>query len=295
MNEQELLATRFEEHRTRLRSVAYRLLGSLSEADDAVQEAWLRFSRADRGDVMNLGGWLTTVVARVCLNQLQSRRTRREELLGLHLPEPIVDRDDGSDPEHAILLSDAVGFALLVVLEALDPAERIAFVLHDVFAVPFDTIAPIVGRSSTATRQLASRARRRVRGVSTTPDADLAHQRAVVDAFLAAAHDGDFEALLTVLDPDVVLRVDRDIAITGGLAEVRGARAVAEGARSFARLALPAQPALVNGVAGVVSWGPDGQPFSVVAFTVVRGKIVAIDAISNPDRLRQLDLTALHA
>ena len=293
MHEQDWLAARFEEQRPRLRSVAYRLLGSLAEADDAVQETWLRASRAGADDVANLGGWLTTIVARVSLNLLQSRRTRREDSLGMHLPEPIIGHADGGNPEHAALLADAVGLALLVVLEALEPAERVAFVLHDVFAVPFDTIAPIVERSPTATRQLASRARRRVRLATTAPDTDLARQRAVVDAFLAAARGGDFAALLAVLDPDVVLRTDRTVAASGRVQEVRGAQAVAEGARTFARLALSAQPALVNGVAGVVAWGADGQPFSVLAFTVVRGKIVAIDSLSDPARLHRLDLASL--
>ena len=208
MDERELLAEQFEEHRARLRAVAYRMLGSLSEADDAVQEAWLRLSRTNAGEVENLGGWLTTVIARVSLNMLRSRKGRREEPLGMHLPEPIVDRADGIDPEHEALLADSVGLALLVVLETLSPPERLAFVLHDMFAVPFDEIAPIVNRSPEAARQLASRARRRVQGENTVPDADLDTQRKVVDAFLAAAREGDFEALLEVLDPDVVLRVD---------------------------------------------------------------------------------------
>jgi RNA polymerase sigma-70 factor (ECF subfamily) len=293
VNEQELLAARFEEHRGHLRAVAYRLLGSLSEADDALQEAWLRFSRAETDEVMNLGGWLTTVVARVCLNQLQLRRTRREEPLGAHRPEPIVGRADGSDPEQAALLADAVDFALLVVLEALDPVERVAFVLHDVFAVPFDTIAPIVGRSSTATRQLASRARRRVRGASTMSDTDLPRHRSIVDAFLAAARGGDFEALLAILAPDVVLRTDRSATSVGVLTEVRGARAVAERASTFAHLAQTAQPAFVNGAAGVVSWGMDGLPLSVMGFTIASGRIVAIDTVADPARLRRLDLAIL--
>src|SRR5436190_4690497 len=227
MNEREWLAERFEEHRTRLRGVAYRMLGSLSEADDAVQEAWLRLSRTDASEVENLGGWLTSVVARVSLNMLRSRRSRREEPLGVHVPEPIVDSADGTDPEHEALLADSVGLALLVVLETLSPAERLAFVLHDMFAVPFDEIAPIVDRSPEATRQLASRARRRIQGENPVPDADLDTQREVVEAFLAAARDGDFHRPVPVLDPDVVLRVDLGAGPAGASREVRGAEAVA--------------------------------------------------------------------
>jgi RNA polymerase sigma-70 factor (ECF subfamily) len=293
MNENELLAERFEAHRTNLKAVAYRMLGSLSEADDAVQEAWLRLSRTGASGVENLGGWLTTVVARVCLNMLQSRKSRREEPLGVHMPDPLVSRADGVDPEHEVLLADSIGLALLVVLEALAPAERVAFVLHDVFAVPFEEIAPIVDRSPTAARQLASRARRRVQGAAAVPDADLTSQRAVVDAFLAAARGGDFEALLAVLDPDVVLRSDGGVARPGASVVVHGARAVAEGARSISRLALLAQPALVNGAAGIVSWAPDGRPFSVMGFTIAHGKIVEIDVLADPTRLNQLDLTVL--
>ena len=252
MDERDWLAERFEEHRTRLRAVAYRMLGSLSEADDAVQEAWLRLSRTDASEVENLGGWLTTVVARVSLNMLRSRKVRREEPLGVHMPEPIVDRADGTDPEHEALLADSVGLALLVVLETLTPAERLAFVLHDMFAVPFDEIAPIVDRSPEAARQLASRARRRVQGENAVPDADLDTQREVVDAFLAAAREGDFEALLAVLDPDVVLRADLGPA-PGGSREVRGAAAVAGQALVFSRLGLVMRPALVNGAAGAVA------------------------------------------
>ena len=228
MDEHDWLAERFEANRTHLRAVAYRMLGSLSEADDAVQEAWLRLSRSDTSGVENLGGWLTTVVARVCLDMLRSRKSRREEPLGAHVPEPIVSREDGIDPEHEALLADSVGLALLVVLETLAPAERLAFVLHDMFAVPFDEIAPIVGRSPAAARQLASRARRRVQGAATAPDADLTRQREVVDAFLAASRGGDFDALLAVLDPDVVLRADRAAVQAGASREVRGAAAVAE-------------------------------------------------------------------
>jgi RNA polymerase sigma factor (sigma-70 family) len=292
MDEHDWLAERFEEHRTRLRAVAYRMLGSLSEADDAVQEAWLRLSRTDASQVENLGGWLTTVVARVSLNVLRSRKVRGEEPLGVHLPEPIVDRADGTDPEHEALLADSVGLALLVVLETLSPAERLAFVLHDMFAVPFDEIAPIVDRSPEAARQLASRARRRIQGENTVPDADLDTQREVVDAFLAAARNGDFEALLEVLDPDVVLRADRGPLPAGVSREVRGAAAVAGQALGFSRVGLLVQPALINGAAGVVSTR-DGEVFSVGGFTVRDRKIVAMDFLTDPARLRELDLTIL--
>ena len=291
MDEREWLAERFEEHRTRLRAVAYRMLGSLSEADDAVQEAWLRLSRADTSQVENLGGWLTTVVARVSLNMLRSRNLRREEPIGVQLPEPIVDRADGTDPEHEALLADSVGLALLVVLETLSPAERLAFVLHDMFAVPFDEIAQIVDRSPDAARQLASRARRRVQAENTVPDADLDAQREVVEAFLAAARDGDFDRLVAVLDPDVVLRADLG-PLAGGLREARGAAAVAGQALSYSRLGLVMHPALINGAAGGVSTR-DGRPFSVGGFTVRGGKIVEIDILADPERLRRLDLTVL--
>jgi RNA polymerase sigma factor (sigma-70 family) len=290
MDEREFLAQRFEEHRTRLRAVAYRMLGSLNEADDAVQEAWLRLNRTDTSEVENLGGWLTTVVARVSLNMLRSRRVRREEPLGVPMPEPIVDRADGVDPEHEALLADSVGLALLVVLETLSPPERVAFVLHDIFAVPFDEIAPIVDRSPDAARQLASRARRRVQGEQTVPDADLGAQRRVVDAFLAAAREGDFEGLLEVLDPDVVLR--RDIAPLGGAGEVRGARAVAGQALAYTRFGALMRPALVNGAVGAVAI-LDGEAFAVGAFTVSGGKIVEIDILADPQRLSRLDLTIL--
>jgi RNA polymerase sigma-70 factor (ECF subfamily) len=266
------------------------MLGSLNEADDAVQEAWLRLSRSDAAAVDNLGAWLTTVVARVSLNMLRSRDSRREEPLGGRLPDPIVDRADGTDPEHEALLADAVGLALLVVLETLTPAERLAFVLHDMFAVPFDDIAPIVDRSPDAARQLASRARRRVRGGNAVPDADIGAQREVVDAFLAASRDGDFDALLAVLDPDVVLRAD--LGAAGGLREVRGADAVVRNARSYSQLGLVMKPALINGAAGMVSMR-DGEPFSVGGVTVRDRKIVAIDILADPERLRRLDLTIL--
>jgi len=290
MDEGDWLAERFQAHRSHLRAVAYRMLGSLSEADDAVQEAWLRLSRSDTSHVDNLGGWLTTLVARVCLDMLRSRTWRREEPMGLgaHLPEPIISREGGTDPEDQALLAEGVGLALLVVLETLGPAERLAFVLHDMFAVPFDEIAAIVGRSPAAARQLASRARRRVQETATVPDADLSRQRAVVDAFVAAAREGEFDALLAVLDPDVVVRADYGTAPAGASVVVRGARAVAEGALTFAGRARFARPALVNGAAGLVV-ASRGRLFAVMGFTVRRGKIVEIDILADPARLRQLD------
>jgi RNA polymerase sigma-70 factor (ECF subfamily) len=291
MNDQRWLAQRFEEHRTHLRAVAYRMLGSLSEADDAVQDAWLRLSRSDARAIENLGGWLTTVVARVSLNMLRSRRTRGEEPFGPHVPDPIIDRAEGTDPEHEALLADSVGLALLVVLETLTPAERLAFVLHDTFSVPFDDIARMLERSPEAVRALASRARRRVSGAAPPPDADLDAQRQVVEAFLAAARDGDFDALVAVLDPDVALRADAG-AISGLTREVRGAETVASQALTFSRLDLELHPALVNGAAGVVATR-DGKPFSVMACTVRRGKIAAMDILADPERLQALDLTIL--
>src|SRR5215218_3818812 len=290
MDEHDFLAEQFEENRTHLRAVAYRMLGSLSEAEDAVQEAWLRLSRSDTGGVENLGGWLTTVVGRVCLDMLRSRRSRREEPLGARFPDPIVGRQGGIDPEYEALLSDSVGLALLAVLETLSPAERLAFVLHDMFAVPFDEIATIVDRSPAASRQLASRARRRVRGAVTSPDADLARQREVVDAFLAAARGGDFDALVAVLDPDVVLRADREAVPAGALREVRGAPAVAR--RAAKGRARAARPALVNGAVGVVV-APRGRLLMVLGFTIRGGEIVEIDAIADSARLRKLDLAVL--
>jgi RNA polymerase sigma-70 factor (ECF subfamily) len=282
------LAQRFEAHRGHLRAVAYRMLGSVSEADDAVQEAWLKLSRADASRVDNLGGWLTTVVGRVCLDMLRSRRTRGEEPLeeqpGVRMPEPVLSPLSGIDPEQEALLADSVGLALLVVLEQLTPAERLAFVLHDLFAVPFEEIAPILGRTPAASRQLASRARRRVRGGAPAPDPDLAQQREVVEAFLTAARDGDFDALVAVLDPDVVARSE------GGV--TAGAVAVASGASSFGHLARVAQPALVNGAVGVVVVA-EGRPVSVLAFTVVHGKIAVIDILNDPERLAGLDVTVL--
>ncbi|SFP44495.1 RNA polymerase sigma-70 factor, ECF subfamily [Amycolatopsis arida] len=295
MDERDWLAERFETHRAHLRAVAYRMLGSPSEADDAVQEAWLRLSRSAADEVTNLGGWLTTVVGRVCLDMLRSRTSRREDPLDDHVPE--TDRD-AADPERDVLLADAVGPALLVVLDALSPAERIAFVLHDMFAVPFTDIAPIVGRSPTAARQLASRARRRVRGAA-VPDGDRSRQRKVVDAFLAASRGGDFAALLAVLDPDVVLHAD-EVAVRGAAAsadrgaptlavEQRGAPTVAE---TFAGRATAARPALLGGAPGAV-WAPDGTPRVAFAFTVRDGRITAIDVVADPDRLARLDVVLL--
>jgi RNA polymerase sigma factor (sigma-70 family) len=293
VDEHKWLAERFEENRPRLRAVAYRMLGSLSEADDAVQEAWVRLSRSDTSGVENLGGWLTTVVGRVCLDMLRSRRSRREEPLDQHsggrVPGPIVNREGAIDPEHEALLADSVGLALLVVLETLTPAERLAFVLHDMFAVPFAEISPIVGRSPNATKMLASRARRRVRGAAEVPDSDPAHQREVVDAFLAASRGGDFGALLAVLDPDVVLRADGAAVRAGASREVRGARAVAD---TFFGRARFARPALVNGAIGAV-WAPGGRPRVAFCFTVVGGKIVEIEVVADPARLSGLDLAVL--
>ncbi len=294
MDEHDWLARRFEGHRTHLRAVAYRMLGSLSEADDAVQEAWLRLSRSDTGEVDNLGGWLTTVVGRICLDMLRSRKSRREDPVGAQLPDPLVGRADGIDPEHQALLADSVGLALLVVLDTLDPAERLAFVLHDMFALPFDEIAPIVSRSTVATRQLASRARRRIQGSPTVPDADLSRQRQVVDAFFAAARSGDFDALVAVLDPDVELRSDAGELPPGTFRYVRGAAAVAGQALTFRKTGdggVP-MPALVNGAAGVVGLR-DGQPEVVFGFTVVEGKIAAINILAGRERLRDVDFTLL--
>jgi RNA polymerase sigma factor (sigma-70 family) len=291
MVEEEWLAERFEANRPRLRAVAYRMLGSVSEADDAVQEAWLQLTRSDADEIENVGAWLTTVVARVSLNMLRSRRTRHEEPLdAVHVPEPIVDRVDGTDPEHEALLADSVGLALLVVLETLSPVERLAFVLHDMFAVPFDEIARVVERSPEAARQLASRARRRVRATETAPDPDREVQREVVGAFLAAARGGDFERLVAVLDPNAVLRADVGPATASG--EVRGAEAIARQAVTFSRLGVAMQLALINGAVGVVT-RKDGEPFSVSGFTVRARRIVAIDILADRDRLRRIDLTLL--
>ena len=289
MDDRDWLAEHFEEHRGHLRAVAYKMLGSLSEADDAVQESWLRLSRSDTSDIENLRGWLTTVVARVCLNVLRSRRTRREEPLDIRVPDPVVSRDDGTQPEHEALLADSVGLALLVVLETLGPAERLAFVLHDMFGVPFDEIAALVDRSPAATRQLASRARRRVQGAAPVPDADLAGQRRVVDAFFAAARDGDFDALVAVLDPDVVSRGDGGPGASAVVPRCTG------GGRAGAHLraARALRPSGARQRRRGRRRGPDGEPFSVMGFTVVGGKIVEIDAITDPERLRALDLAVL--
>jgi RNA polymerase sigma-70 factor (ECF subfamily) len=292
MDGDDWLAQRFEEHRGHLRAVAYRMLGSLTEADDALQEAWLRVSRAETADVENLGGWLTTVVARVCLNMLRSRRARREESLDIHVPDPIVGPESGLDPEREAVLADSVGLAMLVVLETLAPAERVAFVLHDMFGVSFDEIASILDRSATATRQLASRARRRVQANARVPDANISGQRQVVAAFFAAARHGDFEALIAVLDPQVVLRSDGGLLRPAATAVVRGAQAVASQALMFARPATPVHDVLVNGAAGVLI-GPAAEPISVMSFIVRDGKIVEINSLADLDRLRRLDLTSV--
>lgn len=286
MTEQTWLAEQFEKNRSHLRAVAYRMLGSLSEADDAVQEAWIRLSRSETGSIENLGGWLTTVVGRVCLDMLRLRKSRKEESLEARVPDPILRREDQNDPERDVLIADGVGLALLIVLEMLEPPERLAFVLHDMFATPFDEIASMLGCSQAAARQYASRARRRVRGVAPVPDADLRQQRRVVDAFVAAVRRGNFEALLEVLDPDVVRRSDR-------LPEARGAQAVAESAILFSKATQLVQPVLVNGTAGLIAWLPGGQPFSILAFTIRRGKIAEIDVYNDPERLRRLNLKGL--
>jgi RNA polymerase sigma-70 factor (ECF subfamily) len=292
LNDQDWLAERFEANRSHLRGVAYRMLGSLAEADDAVQEAWIRLGRTDTSDVDNLRAWLTTVVGRVCLNMLRSRKTRREASLESHLPDPIVGPETGNGPEQEVLLGDAVGLAMLVVLDSLAPAERVAFVLHDVFAVPFDEIALIVGRTSTAARQLASRARRRVQGAP-VPDVGLDGQWAVVDAFLAAARAGDFERLLSVLDPEIVLRSDGGTARPGLSSLLSGARAVAAQAMGFRRFDETSTRIRVNGIPGGVAWAPDGSPFAVLALTVRGGRIVEIDVLADPDRLGRLDLSVV--
>jgi RNA polymerase sigma factor (sigma-70 family) len=282
MNEPDVLAERFEAHRSRLRAVAYQALGSTSEADDAVQEAWLRLSRTDPGNIENLAGWLTTVVARVCLNMLKSRR---DEPVGVLLPESVARDADGIDPESEALLADSIGPALLVILHTLAPAERLAFVLHDIFAVPFDDVAAVVGRSPTAARQLASRARRRVQGVAPVPGTDLTQQRAITDAFLTAARNGEFDALLEALDPDVVVR-------SNGAEAVRGAAAVAGRAFPFTRIAQVTLPALINGAVGVVT-AADGRPITLVVFTLTGARIVAIDLIDDPRRIAEADLAIL--
>ncbi|MEV5238725.1 sigma-70 family RNA polymerase sigma factor [Streptomyces cinnamoneus] len=295
MSEKDFLAGRFEEHRPHLRAVAYRMLGSLSEAEDAVQETWLKLSRSDVSGVQNLGGWLTTVVGRVCLDMLRSHTARREEPLydqegQVRLPDPVVSSARGMDPEHEILVADSVGIALMVVLQTLAPAERLAFVLHDLFAVPFDEIAPVLGRTPASTRQLASRARRRVQGTAPAPDTDLAHRRQVVDAFLAAARGGDFEALLAVLDPEVVARSD------GGTLRPsvfrRGASDVASQAIAFARFAEAGHAVLVNGSPGVLALA-EGRAMSLMAFTIQGGRITALDILTDPERLARIDLSVL--
>jgi len=291
MDERDWLADRFEEHRPRLRAVAYRMLGSTGEADDAVQEAWIRLSRSDAGEIDNLEAWLVTVVGRVALNMLRSRKRRGEESLDVHVPDPIIDSTDGSNPEHEALLADSVGLALLIVLETLTPAERLAFVLHDMFGVPFEDISPIVERSPDATRQLASRARRRVRGAAPPPDPDLNTQWEVVEAFIAAARGGDFDRLVAVLDPDVVLRADGG-RLTALSQRIQGAETVASQALMWARVDLTMQRALVNGAAGMVTF-LHGQPFSIAAITVRNGKVSEINFLSDPDRIAELDLSVL--
>ncbi|RSN50635.1 MULTISPECIES: RNA polymerase sigma factor SigJ [Actinomadura] len=293
MDERDFLAERFEEHRTHLKSVAYRMLGSLTEADDAVQEAWLRLARSETGQIGNLGGWLTTVVGRICLDMLRSRTHRGETPLEARLPDPIVS-EPAADPEQQALIADSVGLALLVVLESLTPPERLAFVLHDMFGLPFEEIAPIIDRTPAAARKLASRARRRVQGTAPEPEPDPAAQRRVVDAFLAAARGGDFDALVAVLDPDVVLRADGGAALPGGMRVLRGREAVAGQAATFHRMATltTSLPVLVNGTAGLVNT-LDGERFSVMSFTVTDDKITAIEILSDRDRLAALDLTGL--
>ncbi|NUP37380.1 MAG: sigma-70 family RNA polymerase sigma factor [Streptomyces sp.] len=296
MSDKELLAQRFEEHRSHLRAVAYRMLGSLNEADDAVQETWLKLSRSDVSDVQNLGGWLTTVAGRVCLDMLRSRSSRREEPLPeqqdgpIRLPDPVVSGPGGVDPEQEMLVADSVGIALMIVLQTLAPAERLAFVLHDLFAVPFDEIAPILGRTSASTRQLASRARRRVEGAAPAADTDRARKREVVDAFLTASRGGDFDALLAVLDPDVVARSDGGTLRPSLLR--RGAQDVASQAITFARIAEAARPVLINGSPGVVSVA-EGRVVSVMAFTIRGGRITALDILTDPERIAEMDLDAL--
>ena len=292
MNE-DFLAAQFDEHRDRLHAVAYRMLGSGTEADDALQETWLRLSRSDATSIENLGGWLTTVTARVCLNMLRARRTRREDPLDPHVPDPVVRRAEAVEPEHEAILADSVGLALLVVLETLEPPERLAFVLHDMFAVPFDEIAEMLDRSPEATRQLASRARRRVQH-ATVPDTDVSRQREVVDAFFAAARGGDLDALVSVLDPDVVIRSEGGEARPYASLVVRGARSVARRAIAYSQPGATLHPVLVNGSAGVVVI-VDDELFSIMGFTVTDDKIVAIDVLADPERIGRLDLSALDA
>jgi RNA polymerase sigma factor (sigma-70 family) len=292
MTDQDWLAQQFEAQRRRLRAVAYRMLGSVSEAEDAVQEAWMRLSGSAPGEIENLSGWLTTVVARVSLNMLRTRAVRREQPLSPRLPDPIVDPVDGVDPEHEALLADSVGLALLVVLETLTPPERLAFVLHDMFGVPFGEIAPLIDRSAQATRQLASRARRRVRSRPTTPDGDISAQHEVIKAFLAAAREGDFEALVATLDPDVVLRADGGAVLAAASAEVHGAEAVARQATMWSNVELAMRPAMINGAAGAVMTR-HGTIFAIAAIMVRNGKIAEMDFLADPERLARIDLAAL--
>ncbi|MFD8192063.1 RNA polymerase sigma factor SigJ [Streptomyces wuyuanensis] len=292
MDDHELLARRFEEHRPHLRAVGYRMLGSLAEADDAVQEAWLRLSRSAPSGVENLGGWLTTVVGRICLDMLRSRASRREDPLDVRVPDPVVSDLRGADPEQEALVTDSVGLALLVVLDTLAPAERLAFVLHDMFAVPFDEIAPIVDRAPAATRQLASRARRRVQDAGRAPDRDVARQRKVVEAFVAASRGGDFEALVALLDPDITLRVDGGVLARNLSKVVQGAKSVAGQALMYRRFAPLARLVLVNGTVGTLT-APEGEARSVMSFTVVDGRVVQIDILADPERLALVDLSFL--
>lgn len=294
MNERTWLAERFEEKRGHLRAVAYRMLGSMNEADDAVQEAWLRLIRTDESSIENLGGWLTTVVARVCLDMLRSRTSRREEPIAEQVSAPVAGSGPGSNPEQEALLADSVGLALLVVLGRLTPAERVAFVLHDMFALSFEEISPIIGRTPVAARQLASRARRRVQGASSVPAADLTEQREVASAFLSALRAGDIEGLVAVLDPDVVVHLDEAASRPGAPREIRGARNWASGAVAFAAAAKSVQPALVNGAVGLV-WAPRGRLMRVVTFALKHGKIVQVEIIADPARLRELDLAILNS
>ena len=293
MTESDWLAEGFEKNRTRLRAVGYRMLGSLAEADDAVQDAWLRLSQSNTSDVENLDAWLTTILVRVCLNTLRSRNARREEPMGVHVPDPIISRIDAANPEDVVLLADSVGLALQVVLDTLAPAERVALVLHDLFDLTFNEIAPMVGRTPATTRQLASRARRRVKDADLrAPDPDIGRQRDVVDAFFGAAHRGDLDALIAVLDPDVVLRCDGGTARPDASVVLHGAAAVAGGTLEIAQSSIPKRPVLVNGAAGVIVTVA-GHLVAVMGFTVSRGKIVTIDAIVDPERLHRFDLTAL--
>ncbi|WP_242438542.1 sigma-70 family RNA polymerase sigma factor [Streptomyces sp. CB00455] len=294
MSDSSALTERFEEHRSHLRAVSYRMLGSLSEAEDAVQEAWLRLDRSDTSEIENLGGWLTTVVARVCLNMLRTRETRREDSMETCPADPAVSRQDAVDPEQEAVLADSVGLALLVVLDTLTPAERLAFVLHDLFAVPFDEIAPMIDRTPAATRQLASRARRRIKGAPPAPEADLTRRRRVVDAFLAATRGGNFDALVTLLHPDVVLRADKAVVPSPAPVFISGAVTVAQGAMAAMRRAQATQPALVNGAIGLVM-APLGRLNLVLRFTIEDGLITEIDVVAEADRLRELDLAVLDA